>query len=218
MPLRALLFDMDGTLIDSDPLHAEVFVAFLAERGLAITEADYHARFHGRRNEDIFAEILPEEDPWALHEEKEARFRARLGDRAEPLAGVRAVLARAEAEGWRTAVVTNACRENLEAVLAATGLAARFHARALAEECTRGKPDPEVYARAMEALGVLPEHAIAFEDSPSGLAAARGAGAFTVGVATTLAPEALLARGAQATIRDFADPALEAVLQRFATP
>ncbi|NNL72092.1 MAG: HAD hydrolase-like protein, partial [Silicimonas sp.] len=75
MTLKALLFDMDGTLVDSDPIHISVFIDFLAERGVTLTEAEYMARIHGRTNLEIFGDLLPDEDPREMDLAKEAEYR-----------------------------------------------------------------------------------------------------------------------------------------------
>ncbi|MFD1341742.1 HAD family hydrolase [Litorisediminicola beolgyonensis] len=204
----ALLFDLDGTLLETDPLHVAVFRELFAERGREIDEAYYLERIHGRHNADIFADEFPGEDPQAMSDEKEARFRAKLGDSAPPMAGLPALLDRAEAAGWPIAVVTNAPRANAEASLGAIGLRHRFETLIIGDECARGKPDPEPYLAAMRALGVAPGECLAFEDSPSGLRAARASGAFTFGVTSSLSPAALRDAGAQEVIDDFTDDRL----------
>lgn len=212
MALKALIFDMDGTLIDSDPLHMAVFVDFLGARGITLAEGEYVTRIHGRRNEEIFAELLPDEDPFAMHVAKEAAFRERLGTQADPIAGAHALLDRAERLGLATAVVTNGCRENLQAMLAATGLAGRFAHAASADDVARPKPDPMIYLEALDALGVAAHEALAFEDSPTGIAAATAARIPTIGMMSSLSAAELTGLGAIRAIRDFTDPALEAHL------
>jgi len=215
MGKAALLFDLDGTMLHSDPIHIAVFADMMAERGLPVDDAFYMAHIHGRLNEDVFAEFLPDEpDPKALSAAKEAEFRRRLPRPYPAMPGVAALIDRAEAEGWGVAVVTNAMRPNAEAMLKAIGLAGRIGTIVIGEECARGKPDPLPYALAMEALGVEPERAIAFEDSPSGLRAAHGSGAYTIGLRSSLTDAELRANGAQITLNDFTDPALEPCLQR----
>jgi len=215
---RALLFDLDGTLIDSDPLHLPVFVGMYAARGRRIGHAYYMAHIHGRLNQDSFAEAFPGEDPDALSEEKERLFRARLGASHPPMPGLPAFLDRAAGDGFATAVVTNAPRENAEAMLAATGLEGRFDTVVLAADCGRGKPDPAPYREALRRLGVPSAAAIAFEDSPSGLAAAVAAGVFAVGIRSSLGDAALRAAGAAMTVKDFTDPALDSALARLKGP
>ncbi len=208
MARAALFFDLDGTLIDSDPLHARIFIELFAERGREIDEAFYVDRIHGRHNTDIFAEHMPGEDAWALHLEKEARFRAVLGAAVPPVRGAAELIARARAAGWGLAVVTNAPRLNADAMLAALGLGAAFDAVVVGEECAAGKPDPAPYLAALAHFGLAPERALAFEDSPSGLAAARAAGIRTLGLRSSLSHDALTAAGAADTLADFADPGL----------
>lgn len=211
----ALLFDLDGTMLHSDPIHLAVFADMMAPLGLDVSEDFYMTHVHGRLNVDFFAEFLPDHpDPQRLSHDKEAAFRARLPRPYPAMAGVVALMARARAQGWKRAVVTNAMRPNAECMLDAIGLRDQFDTIIIGEECSRGKPDPEPYRAAMAALDVAPEHAIAFEDSPSGVRAAAASGAYTVGIRSSLDDATLRAAGAHVTLSDFTDPALAPVLAR----
>ena len=213
--MPALVFDLDGTMINSDAIHEQVFVELWEERGLEMTEGFYMANVHGRLNTDIFAQFLPDEpDPQGLSEWKEAQFRARLPRPYPAMPGLAALLEQARAAGWPVAVVTNAMRLNAEAMLEAIELRDHFDTIVIGEECAKGKPHPEPYVTAMQALGVAPSACIAFEDSPTGIQAAAASGAFTVGVRSALDDAALRRHGAQTTIQDFNDTALAALLQR----
>lgn len=212
----ALLFDLDGTMLNSDPIHMGVFQELWTSRGLAFDEAFYMKHVHGRLNVDIFAEFLPDEpNPQALSDWKEAQFRDRLPRPYPPMPGVAALVARAVEEDWPRAIVTNAMRLNAEAMLEAVGLRDAFDVIVIGEECPRGKPDPYPYQEAMRQLGVTPNHAIAFEDSPSGARAARSSGAYTVGIRSGLDDHTLRQAGAHITMQDFTDPALTQVLERY---
>ncbi len=208
MTLRAILFDMDGTLIDSDPIHASVFVEFLAERGVDLDEDAYTARIHGRQNREIFAELLPDHDPREMDAAKEAAFRARVTPELPMIAGARDFVAALAAGPLHLGVVTNACRANLDAVLEALDLGKSFDHRISADDVSHGKPHPELYQKAMAALGVTPDQAIAFEDSPSGVQSARAAGLPVIGITSSLSASELIELGATHTIGDFTDPSL----------
>ncbi len=215
MTRPALLFDLDGTMLMTDDIHREVFVDLMKPYGIEVTEHFYMTHLHGRLNTDFFAEFLPDlPDPQGLSDHKEALFRERLPHPYPAMPGAAALVERAQAEDWALAVVTNANRINAEAMLEAIGLRAAFEVVIIGEECVRAKPDPEPYLAALRALDVRPEHALAFEDSPSGLRAAAGSGAYTVGIRSGLTDDALRAHGAHATLQDFNDPALEAILAR----
>lgn len=213
--MPALLLDLDGTMLDTDHIHCAVFADLMAPFGITVDEAHYRAQIHGRMNEDYFAKAIPDHpDPAALSEEKEAEFRRRLPRPYPAMPGVGAVLDRAVAQGWARAVVTNAPPDNAEAMLQAIGLRHHFEVVISGEECPRGKPHPDPYLAALDSLGVAATESIAFEDSPSGLAAAVAAGIPVVGVTSTLSASALLALGAVATITDFTDTALGPILDR----
>lgn len=204
----ALLFDLDGTLMESDLLHYEVFAEILAERGRTLTLDDYKTMIMGRPNATLLGEFFPGEDRSVL-DRKEAMFRERLGTSADPLPGIHALLDWAAAEGIGCAVVTNAPRQNAETMLAAIGLTERFPVLVIGEECVRSKPDPAPYQAAMAALGVTPSVSIAFEDSRSGLRAARDLGARVVGITSGLDARTLREAGAHIAIADFTAPALQ---------
>ncbi|MCB1356737.1 MAG: HAD family phosphatase [Maritimibacter sp.] len=211
--MPALLFDLDGTMLISDPIHEEVFRELWAEFGIPTPPGFYIQGIHGRQNQDIFAEFLPgAPDVQALHERKEAMFRDRLPRPYPAMPGVVELVRRAEREGWPRAIVTNAMRKNAEAMLEAIGLRDAFDCIVIGEECARAKPDPEPYLEAMRQLGVAPENSIAFEDSLSGVTAAARSGAHTFAIRSALDDATLRAAGAHQTLADFTDPALEAYL------
>lgn len=208
MTLKALFFDMDGTLVDSDPIHIAVFIEFLGARGVEITEADYLAQIHGRRNVEIFRDFLPDADPVEMDLAKEAAYRARVGASMDPMPGARDLIDRARSRGLKTAAVTNGPRANLEAVLTATGLTQAFDHTGTSNDVTHGKPHPELYEAALDALNLQPDQTLVFEDSPSGIAAARAAGIDVIAIASSLSPEELVGHGALFAISDFTDPRL----------
>ena len=214
--MATLLFDLDGTLLNSDAIHEAVFRDMWTERGLEMGPEFYMAHVHGRLNTDIFAEFLPDEpDPQGLSDAKEAAFRERLPRPYPAMAGSEQLLQLAKARGWSMAVVTNAMRLNAEAMLGAIGLRAYFETIVIGEECAKGKPDPEPYTEAMRQLNTPAQACIAFEDSPTGVQAARASGAYTVGIRSSLDDTALRTAGAHKTIADFTDPALATILERF---
>lgn len=209
----AFLFDLDGTLLDSDPLHMAIFADMLLPHGIQVDHDFYFSRILGRNSATIFAELLPGCDAVALDDEKEARFREAISGMSLPTTpGLTRLLDRIQAAGLPVAVATNAPRMNAEAMLKAIGLRDRFATVVAGDEVPNGKPAPDVYLGAAAGLGADPAKAIAFEDSPSGLRAARAAGCTVIGLTTSLPAEDLRAAGAQHVIRDYTDPALEPLL------
>lgn len=213
--MPALLFDLDGTLLVSDPIHEAVFRELLTARGVTLADDFYARQVHGRSNLDIFGDLLPDApDPEVLDELKEEMFRARLPRPYPAMPGAAALIELAQAKGWGRAIVTNAMHKNAETMLSAIGLSAGFDTIVAAGDCARGKPDPAPYLEAMRRLGVAPDGSIAFEDSRAGVRAAADAGVFTIGIRSALDDTTLRASGASATIEDFTDPALPEYLAR----
>jgi HAD superfamily hydrolase (TIGR01509 family) len=208
--LKALIFDMDGTLADSDPVHLRAFIEFMAPFGVKVDEDVYRSSISGKSNSLIFANLLPDhspEDRERFADEKEAAFR-RLATELEPLAGLIELLDWADAQGLGLGIVTNAPRANLDHTLAALKIASRFQVLVCAEDVARGKPDPLPYLTALERLGVSASEAVAFEDSVSGIQAAKAAGMPVFGVLTGQPEDVLKRAGAEATLSDFRDAGL----------
>ncbi|MEM8570553.1 MAG: HAD-IA family hydrolase [Pseudomonadota bacterium] len=212
----ALLFDLDGTLVHTDPIHFAVFRDLFAEYDVTLSWEDFRTDVIGQTNRHIFSQYLTDEIEHAqeLADRKEAEFRRRLDERVEPVAGAEAILDWAVAQDVPYAIVTNAPRANAEAMLEATGLAPRFETVIAEGDAGQGKPDPAPYLMAMDRLGVEPVHSIAFEDSHSGNRSARASGAYVFGMTSSLEPEALLQAGAHQAIAHFEDPALWAYLDQ----
>lgn len=212
--LAAILFDLDGTLVNTDPLHFQIWQTMLREHGFNIDETFYKQRISGRLNPDIMADLLPhlpaaEQAQFAA--EKEAQFRVQA-ETLQPLAGLAKLLRWLGDRALPHAVVTNAPADNARHMLRVLDLEQQFDAVIIAEELGIGKPDPAPYRAALAALGVAAAQAIAFEDSPSGTRSAVGAGVFTIGMASTQTPETLHQAGAALVIDDFTAPQLWAVL------
>jgi len=213
--LKALLFDLDGTLTDTDKIHLLAVQQLLREEGRIFTEQEFKLHASGRANADMCRYLFPERTI-AEHEDfanrKEALFRE-LSPQLAPLTGLGRLLDHAEAQGLGMAVVTNAPRANAEHMLTALNLHQRLPIVVVAEELPRAKPDPLPYLTGLERLGAPAPAALAFEDSVPGLTAAVRAGIFTVGLATSQTPQTLLAAGANLVIEDFDDPQLWAVIE-----
>ncbi|WP_394826763.1 HAD family hydrolase [Pendulispora albinea] len=214
MPLT-LLFDLDGTLVDTDPLHFEAFSTLLKEYDKpAIDFEFYKTRIMGFGHLEIFSMLFPEQTVYtALAERKESLFRNLVRD-LEPKVGLLDLLDWAKDRKLRCGVVTNAPRENAMLMLGALRLGERFETIVFGEELTHGKPHPMPYLTGLERLAGKAHAAIAFEDSLSGVRSASGAGIYTVGVRSSLSEEALRKAGASHTIEDFRDTALWSELRR----
>jgi HAD superfamily hydrolase (TIGR01509 family) len=211
-----LLFDLDGTLTDTDALHFEAYARLLGPFGKSVDHATYKTRMMGFTNDSIMTWLFPAADSVerkALADRKETLFRERAKAGIVRARGLDELLDWAAGLRLKTAVVTNAPRENAELMLNALGLDTRFDALVIGDELPRGKPDPLPYARALEILNAASTQAMAFEDSASGVASAAGAGVETIGLTTGLAPSRLIEAGASGAVPDFADPWLIARLR-----
>lgn len=211
-----LLFDLDGTLTDTDPLHFEAYARMLAPHGKSVDHATYKARMLGFTNDSIMTWLFPDADAAArktLADRKEALFRDLAKAGMARARGLTELLDWAAKLRLKTAIVTNAPRKNAELMLTSLCLVGRFDALVIGDELPRGKPDPLPYARALEILGAHASKATAFEDSASGVASASGAGVETIGLTTGLDEAKLVHAGAACAVPDFADPKLIARLR-----
>lgn len=208
--LRALIFDMDGTLVATDDLHFEAYVEVFRDLGLPLGRPEYDARMAGRPNLEILRDYFPDETETFrvdLMNLKENTF-LQASPEWEPLHGLRELLAWGKAQGLEESLVTSAPRDMAAHLLRVVGLTDAFYPEVYAGELLRGKPDPLPYQTALDILGLRAEQAVVFEDALSGVKSAVAAGILTVGMATSQTEAALREVGASLVIHDFTDPAL----------
>ncbi len=178
--LAAVLWDLDGTLVDSEELHWRAWQETMTAEGVPITWEQFQATF-GQRNDSFVplwlgARATPELVA-RISDAKEACYRRLVRERGlTPAPGAAEWVRRLQREGWRQAIASSAPRENVEVMLDALGLRDCFQATVAAEDVERGKPDPQVFLLAASRLGVPPERCIVVEDAPAGIEAARRAG------------------------------------------
>ncbi|HYE05157.1 MAG TPA: HAD family phosphatase [Planctomycetota bacterium] len=204
----ALLLDMDGTLVDTEPLHFTAHKRFLASQSMPVTQADVIDNV-GKGDRSFFTALAARVgrtiDAAAWVQAKTdilLELYATQGVARQP--GVDRLLDYAWREGIACCVVTSATRRVAIATLAAAGLAERLPSRVCAEDTIAHKPDPAPYLLACRRLDVPPAACVAIEDSLSGVAAARAAGCVTIGFAGLIPAEQLMAAGAMATVIDLA--------------
>ena len=187
-PGLALIFDMDGVIVDSNPVHREAWAAYNRRFGLETTDA-MQERMYGRRNDDIlrdfFGASLGPEELAARSAAKEALYREMIAERIDEILvpGLRQFLERYRVVSMGLA--SNAEPENIDFLLDRAGIRRYFRVVVDGRQVSRPKPDPEIYLQTAKMLRISPENCIVFEDSFAGVQAAEAAGARIVGVSTT---------------------------------
>ena len=208
---KALLFDIDGTLADTDALHLEAFNQVLGPRGHVFDHARFTRELQGFSNASIGARFLAEEPPTrqaAIIGEKEAAFRKLVAGKIQPVPGLMPLLALADRAGIPMVAVTNAPRLNAEMLLSGLGIMHRFKALVIGDELAHGKPHPMPYLEGLRVVNAAPDLSLAFEDSRSGVQSASAAGIATIGIRTSLGHADMVAAGAVMTAKTFDDPEL----------
>jgi len=195
---RAIIFDMDGLLIDSEPIWEDIEIAMLSARGATLTD-EVRARFIGRRLNDFWSGLHQAYDlPGAvedLMEESVVAMVARIGREAPLRPGAEALLAHIRARQLPTAIASSSPMRIIDAVVGAHAWSALFATRVSGDDVPEGKPAPDIYLEAARRLGVAPAECLALEDSITGSRAAVAAGMVTIAVPdlSHVAPDAFAA-------------------------
>jgi beta-phosphoglucomutase len=212
---RAVLWDLDGTLVDSEEFHWQSWQHALEQDAVRVTREQFKATF-GQRNDRILRGWLGAESSderiTRIADAKEAEYR-RLAEvhGLIPLPGAAAWLVRLQEDGWKQAIASSAPRQNVEVMLRALHLERYFNAIVASEDVTRGKPDPQVFLAAADRLSVLPAHCIVVEDAAAGIEGARRAGMRSIGVSTTITLDAdVFVR----SLEDVPDDAFDRLIER----
>jgi beta-phosphoglucomutase len=186
MSQKAVLWDLDGTLVDSEEFHWRSWRDTMRPEGVDLTYEQFLASF-GQRNDRILPVWLgPDADAARMQRisaDQEAEYRRLVeAHRLTPLPGAREWLGRLREDGWKQAIASSAPRVNVEVMLRVAGLARFLDTIVSADDVTMGKPDPEVFLRAAEVLAVPPSRCVVVEDAAAGIEGARRAGMRCVGV------------------------------------
>ena len=192
MAITALLFDLDGTLIDSMPHHHVAWQEFHKRRGLAFDEDGFFSATAGRANAEIMRTILPghtADDYLAMSDEKEMLYREIATHSLDLIAGFEALRAAARARGLKLAICTASTPENMALAFERFGLDKHMDTVVSPADGVRGKPHPDIFLEAARRLGAPPSECIVFEDAPLGIEAAQRARMLAVALTTSLPPE-----------------------------
>jgi len=208
----AVLWDMDGVLVDSGPFHWQAWEKLSREVGFLMSYEDFQRTF-GWRNEEILRELLgpPISDQRVaeLGDRKEELYRDAVRGNVKPLPGAIELLRKLRETGFRQAVASSAPRANIELILEELEIEGDFDAVLCDRDVERGKPDPQIFLRAAERLGVVPPRCLVIEDAVMGVRAARGAAMACLAVATTHPAEGL--READWVVASLAEVTVEKV-------
>jgi beta-phosphoglucomutase len=186
---QALLFDLDGTLIDSMPHHHTAWVEWHARRGLKIDADSFFVSTAGRSNDEIFKDMLPgtsAAEIAVLVDEKETLYREFAAPSLALIAGAKDFVQRAKAAGLRLAVCTASTPQNMALAFQRFGIDGWVETVVSPADGLRGKPHPDIFLEAARRLGIAPEYCVVYEDAPLGVEGARRAGMQAVALTTTL--------------------------------
>jgi beta-phosphoglucomutase family hydrolase len=186
---RAVLWDLDGTIIDSIEYHWRAWRETLARENHPLTRAQFESTF-GWRNDEILRQLFGRDISRGriarISEAKEQNYRVQIAAGGiAPLPGVERWLKKLRRDSWRQAIASSAPPANIAVILKALNFAEHFDAVVSAEDIERGKPDPQIFLLAAEKLNVSPARSIVVEDAPAGIEGARRARMRSIGVLTT---------------------------------
>jgi len=188
-PVRALVFDMDGTMIDSMGHHRQSWIEFARHHGLGMDIDELMRRTTGRNGAECMSELfgrpVPEAQAWELVRHKEQLYREMFGPVFREVAGFRDFYAHARSLGLKAGVGTAGDQHNIAFAMQHLALREVPHAVVGGDEGLPGKPEPAIFLEVARRLGVAPDHCVVFEDAPLGIEAARRAGMRAVAVCTT---------------------------------
>jgi beta-phosphoglucomutase len=190
----AVIFDMDGVIVDTNPFHKKAIHQFCEKYGFQLTENELLNKVYGRTNRDWISNLFGTLTSEKLEEyagEKEHLFREIYAPYIHPVKGLLPFLDMLDKHRIPRAIATSAPRVNVDFVLARTGIGSYFTTILDERMVSRGKPDPEIYIKTAQALGLPNERCIVIEDSLSGVEAGQQSGSKVIGVTTTHTREEL---------------------------
>lgn len=203
--IRAVVFDMDGVLINSHPTHLAAWKTFLCSVGNEVPEHELTYILEGRTRNEILCHFFGILGPCELEHygrQKDEIFR-RMEHQIEPIAGAIEFLQTLNHHGISAAIATSASEIRTLSTIERMGIAEHFETVITASDVVSGKPDPTVYRLACERLGVAAAESMAFDDAPAGIQSAKSAGMRCIGISSNGMTRQLIETGAERVIPDF---------------
>ncbi len=193
---KAVIFDLDGTLLDNNSYHLKSWLEYLKNIGRNISEEEYNANINGRTNKDVIQYIynrqMPEEEILKYTLEKEALYRKLYKPFIKPLFGLIDFLEVLKNKGIPMAIATSGIQPNIDFMFEEVPIKQYFTEVVNSSHITKGKPDPEIYLKVASLLQISPKNCLVFEDAVVGIKSAKAAGMKVIAVATTQPKEELL--------------------------
>ena len=211
--LKGLLFDMDGTLVDNLAYHFAAFAEYAKREGFDLKEP-VGLKHNGMHGNQIFPMVLGEEKVAEygldrLNREKEEVYRDMYRGKVEPIKGIIELLRAAKDDGIKCAIGSSGCRENVQFIIENLAIEDLIDASISGSDVTHGKPHPEIFTKAHEALGLKAEECIVVEDAVNGILAGVAAGCKCLGITTTASAEVLTEAGASLCVEDYSTVTIE---------
>ena len=206
--VKAVIFDMDGTLVDNIPYHKTAWLNFLKKHNIDLKEHEFHAQNHGTMGEMIirfFGSNLSIKKIKELGEEKEQIYRDLYKTEVKEIDGLSKLLNHFKTKGIKSAIATMGDPRNISFILDTLKIRRCFHSVTGGHEVSKGKPDPEIFELSLKKLGHNPKECIVIEDSIGGIKSAISARMRVVGISTTHSKEELLDNGCTYVISDFTE-------------
>ncbi len=209
MKKLAVLFDMDGVLVDNHAYHVKSWKEFGNKHQAKVSSEDFNTHMAGRSTKAavkwVFGDNLPEEKISKLFAEKESIYRQIYSQHISEVSGLSRLLLNLQKVGIPLAVATSAPKENLEFTMEALKVDHYFAAKVTSDEVANAKPHPDIYLEAAARLNILPQNCVVFEDSRAGIQAAKAAGCAVVALTTSHNSQYLYPANPHFIIKDFTE-------------
>ena len=207
--MTALIFDMDGTMVDSIPHHAKSLSVFCERHCIEVDIHDLMRRVNGLNGaesmRELFQKPLEDAEAWALIHEKEIIYRGLFAPAFKEVTGFKQFVSKAQSLGLRVGVGTAGDRHNISFVMSHLAMPTAPMAIVGGDEGLPGKPDPAIFLEVARRLGAAPVNCIVFEDAPFGIEAARRAGMRAVAICSTHTAAELAGPHVLASVRDYTE-------------